>query len=367
MKKYIFPSVCALLLMACNEKPGYVITGTVDRDDLNGNYVYLYEYNAKDAFPLDSALVENNTFTFKGTQSAPALRRLAFEEGLIDKDAYFTFAGFTPYSPWFLLDNSNLNIQMAENSSIKGSSENENLTAYMREMDKLEDEAVKIDEDAAHAEKQFNDIFTKQENISKNFILQHNNSIISATIFYNLRHSLSEEDRRTIMTKAGDIFLSAPNIDKIIEHLAVLDKVAIGKQFTDFKMTDIDNNVHNLSEYVGNGKIVLIDFWASWCPPCRRDMPQLVNTYKKYKDHGFEIVGISLDSDKEAWKKGIEDLHITWPQLSDLQGWQNAGAVLYGVNSIPHAIIIDRKGVILDKNIRAADLDEKIAELIKNK
>jgi peroxiredoxin len=365
MKKFIFSAICVLLLISCNEQPGYVIKGTVDRNDLNGDYIYLYEYGVKDADPIDSALIENKSFTFKGIQESPVLRLLTFKDGRINKDAYFHAVGSTPYSLWFLLDNSKLNVEIAENSSITGSSENEDLAAYMREMDKLDDEAEKIDKDAENAEEKYNDIFTKSENISKDFILHHNNSLIAATIFYNFRHSISEKDRRTIINSAGETFKSAPNIDKIIDHLAVLDKVAIGKQFTDFKMADTDGNIHSLSEYVGNGKIVLIDFWASWCPPCRRDMPQLVEVYNKYKNQRFEIVGISLDSDKAAWEKGIQDLQISWPQLSDLQGWKNAGAALYGVNSIPHTILVGEDGTILDKDIHADKLDDKIAELLK--
>lgn len=365
MKKYIFSAICVLLFIACNEQPGYVINGTVDRDDLNGEYIYLYEYGVKDAAPIDSALIKNKSFTFKGVQEVPVLRMLAFKEGTIDKDTYFHVIGSTPYSLWFLLDNSKLNAEIAEKSSITGSSENEDLTAYMREMDKLDNEAEKIDKDAENAGEEYDKIFTKEENISKDFILHHNNSLVAAAIFYDLRHSISEKDRRTIIDNAGDTFKSAPNIDKVIEHLAVLDKVAIGKQFTDFKMADTDDNIHSLSEYVGNGKIVLIDFWASWCPPCRRDMPQLVEVYNKYKNQEFEIIGISLDSDKAAWEKGIKDLKITWPQLSDLQGWKNAGATLYGINSIPHTILVDRDGTILDKYIHADKLNDTIAGLLK--
>ena len=123
--------------------------------------------------------------------------------------------------------------------------------------------------------------------------------------------------------------------------------------------------MHKLSEFVGNGKVVLIDFWASWCPPCRADMPNLVAAYKQYKSKGFEIVGISLDSKADAWAKGVQDLGITWTQLSDLQGWKNAGAALYGVNSIPHTILVDKDGTILCKQLHGKEIAAKLEEILK--
>ena len=365
MKKIIPFVLCAFFLIACDAKPGYVISGMVDRDDLNGKYIYFYEYGVKDAVALDSVIVENGAFTFKGVQETPVLRMLKFADGVIGEEAYFSFAGFTPYMPWFVLDNSKLVVEVAENSSVTGSVENESLTAYMRQMDELEKKAEVIDENTEDAEDRFNVVFDERTVLSKAYILEHNNSLAAADIFYNLRHMLSEEDRRAIVANAGDVFKSAPNIDKIMGHLDILAKVAIGKKFTDFEMADVKGEGHKLSEYVGNGKVVLIDFWASWCPPCRRDMSHLVEVYKQYKAKDFEIVGISLDSEPAKWEKGIDDLNISWPQLSDLKGWENAGASLYGVNSIPHTVLVDKDGVIIAKDIRGEALDEKLMEILK--
>ena len=150
----------------------------------------------------------------------------------------------------------------------------------------------------------------------------------------------------------------------MMSRLEILKNVAVGKQFVDFEMADPKGEVHKLSEFVGNGKVVLIDFWASWCPPCRKETPHLVELYKQYKNKGFEIVGISLDSKADAWAKGVKDLNITWIQLSDLKGWQNAGAALYGVNSIPHTVLVDKDGTIIAKNIHGEEIDAKLQETL---
>ena len=120
-----------------------------------------------------------------------------------------------------------------------------------------------------------------------------------------------------------------------------------------------------LSDYVGKGKVVLVDFWASWCGPCRREMPNLVEAYAKYKNKNFEIVGVSLDQSADAWKEAIKKLNITWPQMSDLKYWNCEGAQLYAVSSIPHTVLIDGEGTILARGLHGDELQEKIAEAVK--
>ena len=119
-----------------------------------------------------------------------------------------------------------------------------------------------------------------------------------------------------------------------------------------------------LSDYVGKGKVVLVDFWASWCGPCRREMPNLVEAYAKYKNKNFEIVGVSLDQSADAWKEAIKKLNITWPQMSDLKGWQNEGAQLYAVNSIPHTMLVDADGTILARGLHGEKLQTKLEEVL---
>ena len=112
------------------------------------------------------------------------------------------------------------------------------------------------------------------------------------------------------------------------------------------------------------GKYVLIDFWASWCGPCRRENPNVVKMYEKYKNKGFEIYGVSLDKDMGKWKAAIAKDGLTWPQVSDLAGWQSSAAAKYGVKSIPHTVLLDKKGNIIATKLRGAALEQKLAELM---
>ena len=113
------------------------------------------------------------------------------------------------------------------------------------------------------------------------------------------------------------------------------------------------------------GKVILVDFWNTWCGPCRMEMPNVVAAYAKYKAKGFGIVGVSLDNDVESWKKAIKDLNITWPQMSDLKGWQCEGAALYGVRAIPATLLVSKDGTIVARDLRGEDLEAKLAELMK--
>ena len=322
----------ALLLVACGEKPGYTITGTVNNPDMNGKMVYLTPYGIPDATATDSAVINNGQFTLSGTQASAQLYQLKVNTGNESERGYQTV---------FILENGQL--QAA-------------LDADSRSEDKAIAEAAanKIDELSKQALAKITE-----------YIKANSNKLSAAKLFVENNYEMAEEDLFAIVDKADSLFKSAPRMEKLLPVIEARRNVAVGKKFADFEMTDMNGKTRKLSEFVGNGKIVLIDFWASWCPPCRRDMPNIVEVYKQYKNKGFEIVGVSLDSKKEAWEKGVKDLDITWMQLSDLQGWKNAGAKLYGVNSIPHTVLVDKDGTIIAKGLHGKEIGEKLAKMLK--
>jgi len=144
-------------------------------------------------------------------------------------------------------------------------------------------------------------------------------------------------------------------------------KAFVGQRFTDLEMLDTDGNSHKLSEYVGNGHWLFVDMWASWCGPCRAEMPHVVAAYEKYHKKGLEMVSISLDNQKENWVKAITALNMPWTHLSDLKGWQSIVCDVYKVWAIPDNLLINPQGEIVARNLRGETLHEKLKEIFEGK
>ena len=141
--------------------------------------------------------------------------------------------------------------------------------------------------------------------------------------------------------------------------------LAEGQKFIDFSMPDPDGKSLSIGEIVKKNKLTLVDFWASWCGPCRQEMPNVVEAYNRYHAKGFEIVGVSLDNKHDAWVKAIASLNMPWPQMSDLKAWQSEGAKLYNVKAIPANVLINQKGEIVARDLRGLTLINRVGEFLK--
>lgn len=174
------------------------------------------------------------------------------------------------------------------------------------------------------------------------------------------------KDQQAFETSFLKEFLSSythserPSIVRIKQQIEKDALKEVGASVKDFTMKDPEGKDVHLTDWVGKGKYVLVDYWASWCGPCRREMPHVKAAYEKYSEKGFEIVGVSFDNKHEDWVKGISELGITWPQMSDLKGWQCLASDMYNIKSIPATILYDPEGKVVATNLRGQQLLETL-------
>jgi len=150
---------------------------------------------------------------------------------------------------------------------------------------------------------------------------------------------------------------------EVKKEMDIMDRTAIGQMAPDFTQNDTAGKPVTLASF--HGKYVLLDFWASWCGPCRRENPNVVEAYKKFKNKNFTILGVSLDDNKESWIKAFKDDGLEWNHVSDLKGWKNAAALQYGVRAIPSNFLLDPSGKILAHNLRGEVLQDTLAKILK--
>ncbi len=186
-----------------------------------------------------------------------------------------------------------------------------------------------------------------------------------------LRSQLEPERFETVMTSMSKRFSSHALVQKIVkEYFDYMQNLAkkkltdlTGKPAPEIRLPDTEGRMVSLSAF--RGKYVLVDFWASWCAPCRQENPNLVNAYNQFKDKNFTVLGVSLDRAKEPWLRAIKDDGLTWKQISDLKYWESAVVPLYRIEGIPFNVLVDPQGIVVASNLRGTSLQSKLAELLK--
>lgn len=364
MKKLIYLfAVGSLAFAACQNSPAYKVTGSVE-GAADGDTIYLQEYKDGDMVKLDSAILASGTFTFNGRQDTVVNRYITYMKG----DKRF-FADF-------FLENGNINVALGEESNVSGTSNNDiyqkfkaEFIAASKEMNNMYRQA-KADTTLTEAQMDsIMKIIEKKDSISMDMAFQAIDANITNPVgIYLLPQYASAfdfEKQKALVAKVPAEYANNERINKLKTHIETVEKTSVGQKYIDFSMNNLEGKEVKLSDFVGKNKYTLIDFWASWCGPCRAEMPNVVAAYKEFKDKGFGIVGVSLDNNADKWKEATTALNITWPQMSDLQGWSNAGAKLYGVNSIPATVLVDQEGTIIARNLRGDEIKAKLTELLK--
>ena len=158
-----------------------------------------------------------------------------------------------------------------------------------------------------------------------------------------------------------------PAIQQIEKDLAAAAQTAEGTTLSDFSQPTPAGDELSVMSEVGQHQLTILDFWASWCGPCRQEMPEMLKLYADYKDRGLGIIGISLDNERDAWLTAINKLGLPWPQMSDLKGWENAAAQMFHITSIPHTIVVDQRGRILQRGLRSQQLRQFVEEQLGKK
>jgi thiol-disulfide isomerase/thioredoxin len=364
MKRFAyFFAAGAVALAACTSNDSYRITGTVDGAQ-EGDVVYLQEYANRELVKLDSAIVRNGEFTFTGQQDSTVSRFLTYTKD----DVHFMTD--------FFLENGKITVTLGENSKVEGTQNNQVYQSFKDQYKVLNDEMREIymrartDSTLTEAEKDalMKELDQKDSisiDLAFNTIKTNIASAVGAALLPDYAPAFSLDQQKELLGLLPEQYLNNERIARLRDHVETVDKTSEGKHFIDVTLNSPEGEPVTLSDIIAQNEYTLIDFWASWCGPCRAEMPNVVAAYQAYKDKGFGIVGISLDNDAEKWKAAITNLNITWPQMSDLKGWENQAAQLYGVNSIPATVLVNREGVIIARNLRGEAIAEKLAELLQ--
>lgn len=364
MKKIAYLLIITFFLAACSSEPRYVITGKIDGAD---SVTFLLQQRvAGKIVTIDSALALKGSFKMKG--------------GAVEyPDMVQLIAAGSRMRTSFYLENSNIEITGILDSlfkaTITGSKTQDEYQAFLDSNKPLSDRYSQIyaeyqtasqssdSKRMAELEKEAEAIQNELTALQKDFIKNNPSSYVSPSLLRSISYELDAIEIESYINAMDTNVAKIPIVKEMKERVVVMKAVAVGQKAPDFTMNDVDGNPVSLSSKTGS-KLLLLDFWAAWCGPCRQENPNVVKVYKEFNKKGFDVYGISLDQRKEDWVKAIADDKLTWTHVSDLQYWNNAAAKMYAVNAIPANFLLDENGVIIARNLRGEDLYNKVKEVL---
>ena len=386
-----FIGAIAINVMAAQPVKVFKLSGTI-KGARDGEKVFISMSDLPDSgfipknINLDSAVIKRGNFLFHSHH----LQKAPIDVIMIVR--YMHNSKTLAQSP-IILENTNIIIHLdttgkGKNNKVIGSMKTESFIKYSKGVSKQ-----LVDKIGIEKIKRFNSIYNKQTgtpamhdeamNIVKEYSkvrMKYNadyicNHIPSWISNYLLRIYYSDFDQATKDSVMAVLKAKWSNNSFIKDQLAqekygheeqlIQDQTPVGSDYKDLAMKDTLGMLIKISDYVPKNKVMLVDFWASWCGPCRREIPNIIKLYNQYKDKGLEVISISFDNKDKEWKNAIKALHMPWSQMSDLKGWDSEGAKVYGIMGIPYTLLIDQNGKILAKGLRSDDLKTKLSEILK--
>lgn len=326
--------IAAVMVLFTHADSNYTLTGTIE--GAGQGWVYLNHFGATPR--MDSARVQKGRFSFSGTVGEPELCVLMLRIP----------GGEKQNGPYFFLTGGNLTLTGKKESFSSAAIGGTPIQEEYRQLDSSE--ARLKDED-------------QQKQAAKAFVQAHPASYVSAFALLNyFSYNPDEQELESLISGLDPRVRNSYLGSQVNEVLRGAKLTAVGRPGPGFTQNDMDGKPVALSSF--QGSYVLIDFWASWCGPCRMENPNVVKAYGKYHDKGFAIVGVSLDNQKDKWVAAIKKDGLAWTQVSDLKGWDNQVAALYGIKGIPMNFLLDKDGKIIAKGLSGDALEKKLAELL---
>lgn len=301
----------------------------------DSTYIKLYDFSTGSNVFMDSTPIINGNFTFKGA---------------INKDRDYQKVGI------ITSDFKNIKTFWLENNVIHFNAEEGKFHDAIITGSSLQDEANQLT--ALEKKNPKN-----EKSIDIDYIKSHPNSLISGYVLKVYCTSWGKDTSKLLYDELSEKVKQSEFGKSVHEYLTLAKDIKVGDKFADFTLPDVDGKNISLSDY--KGKYVLLDFWGSWCGPCREENPNLVKTYNEFKSKGFDILGVSIETKKDAWLDAIQHDNIVWKNVSDLKGDENKAALIYGIHYYPANFLINPNGIIIAKDLRGDALRKKLEEILK--